>query len=95
MPAFSNGNFNDPTSVDDYSSGGGSGDVLSSIISATAQLGTSALLAFGPQNSGLATNPYGQAARYGYGPTTAKTSMTTILLIAVLAFVAFFAYKKL
>jgi hypothetical protein len=100
MPAFSNGNFDNPENYDSYESSGdasmgGNGNVLSSIIDATSKLGTTALLAFGPQNSGLATNPYGQAVRYGAGPVQSTSNLTTFILIAVLAVVGIFAYKKL
>ena len=91
MPAFPDPSYD--TSSGDTATGG-TGSALSSILASVSQLGSTAMLAFGPANSGLATNPYGQAVRY---PTTATTgtSMTTILMVALLALVGIFAFRKL
>jgi hypothetical protein len=84
---------------------GGSGNALSSIVSSIGQLGSAAIASFGPQNQGLATNPYGQQARYTSGgalinpatgmPYSTGTSATSILLFAGVALLAIFAYTKL
>jgi NAD(P)H-hydrate repair Nnr-like enzyme with NAD(P)H-hydrate dehydratase domain len=84
---------------------GGSGDALSSIINSISGLGEAAIQSFGPQNQGLATNPYGQQARYTSGgalinpatgmPYSTGTSATSILLFAGVALLAIFAYTKL
>jgi hypothetical protein len=81
-----------PDSSDDTATGGG-GNALASILQSVSQLGTSAMIAFGPQNSGLATNPQGQLVRYP--TTTTGTSMTTILMVGLLALVGVFVWTKL
>jgi hypothetical protein len=96
------------TYSDDYSSDSESGDALSAIAGAVGQLGSAAIYATGPANSGLATNPMpvynsaGQLVNPSTGlpysslnPPAKTSSSTTLLFVGIAALVAYLAFVKM
>lgn len=85
--------------TDNSSSGdtaqGGSGNALASILSSVSQLGTAALISYGPQNQALATNPSGQAAGFAGLTPTSSSGLMSIVVIGLLVIAGFFVFKKL
>lgn len=93
MPAFGGMDSLDNLDTSYGSSDSSNGSALDSILSSVAQLGSAAIVTYGPKNSGVATNQGTlQPGLAQYAPS--KSSMS-LIVVALLVLAGVFIYQKL
>jgi hypothetical protein len=98
MPALAQSGDSDVGGSYDAEQDSGRGSVLGDIFASVTQLGTTALLTYGPQNSGAPINPQGQAALkngIGINAPGGTGMLATLLLLVAAVLVGFWAFKKI